>query len=89
MLERRLACVCFPNKGDASANQRRVRQYARMVLDGELEPFVPHQFYATFLDDTLANERNDAVKMRVEPFDEVQIPDCLQQTTDLYHAGRD
>ena len=63
MYERPLAYVCSPLKGDAAANLRRAKQYARKVFDSGYEPFVPHQFYAAFLNDSLADERKAGIQM--------------------------
>ena len=90
MFERPLAYVCFPIKGDASANQRRARQYARKVFDGGLEPFVPNQFYATFLDDTLADERKAAVKMGLNHLKKCRILIvCSKERTDTMQTEID
>jgi hypothetical protein len=63
MYERPLAYVCSPLKGDASTNLRRAKTFARKVFDAGYEPFVPHLYYTTFLNDNLADERKAGIMM--------------------------
>jgi len=63
MYERPLAYVCSPLKGDSAANLRRAKQYARKIFDTGYEPFVPHLYYTTFLNDNLADERKAGILM--------------------------
>lgn len=90
MFERPLAYVCFPVKGDAAAIQRRAKQYARKVFDGGLEPFVPHQFYSTFLDDSLAEERKAAVGMGLNHLKKCKLLIvCSKERTDTMQTEID
>jgi hypothetical protein len=63
MYERPLAYVCSPLKGEIDANINKAKQFARKVFDAGFEPFVPHLYYTTFLNDRKAEERQAGIAM--------------------------
>jgi hypothetical protein len=63
MYKRPMAFVCSPQSGKVQANTKKAQEYSRIVFDKGYMPIAPHLIFTQFLDDSIPEERSEAMKM--------------------------
>ena len=58
--------VCSPYRGDIPANTERAKSYCRFAVTKGCIPIAPHLLFTQFLDDSVATEREQGLRMGAE-----------------------
>lgn len=63
MYKKPIAYICSPYKGNTQSNTSKARDYSRTVYEHGYTPLAPHLLFPQFIDDTIPEERSDALLM--------------------------
>jgi hypothetical protein len=63
MYKRPIAYICSPSKGKMTANTKKACEYSRTVYTHGYTPIAPHLLFPQFMDDSIADERNETSLM--------------------------
>lgn len=72
---KKIVYVCSPLRGDIQNNLLEAAGYCKEVVQAGFIPYCPHLFYSSFLDDTVAADREAGVAMGLAFIRERMTPD--------------
>ena len=61
--------ICSPLRGDITGNIERAINYCKEAEEEDVLPIAPHIYFTRFMDDTIPEKRERAMKMGIELLD--------------------
>ncbi len=62
---RPIVYICSPFSGDTETNLKNARRYSRFAVDQGYLPIAPHLLFPQFMDDSVQEERDLALRMNI------------------------